>query len=152
MENASKALIIAGAILLAILIISLGIIVYRQAAGVIDSNSMDEVAVTTFNSKFTQYEGDNVRGANVNALINTIIQNNLSNSDDTSKQVKLAGTGLSSTSTPPTWSGTAPTSTGAVIKSIEQSGSALTGRSYEVSATPDPQSGYITTVTIKPAS
>ena len=31
MENASKALIIAGAILLAILIISLGLIVYNQA-------------------------------------------------------------------------------------------------------------------------
>ncbi len=32
MENASKALIIAGAILLAILIIGLGIFIYRQAA------------------------------------------------------------------------------------------------------------------------
>ena len=32
MENASKALIIAGAILISILIISLGVIIYQQAA------------------------------------------------------------------------------------------------------------------------
>ena len=34
MENASKALIIAGAILLAILIISLGIMIYQQASSI----------------------------------------------------------------------------------------------------------------------
>ncbi len=150
MENASKALIIAGAILLAILIISLGIMVYRQASGVVDSNAMDEVAVSSFNEKFQQYVGDNVRGANVNALINTIIQNNLSNSDDTSKQVKLVGSGLSISGTNANWSTKVPT--GTAITSTSDSGSALTGRSYEVTTTPDPQSGYITTVTIKPAS
>ena len=150
MENASKALIIAGAILLAILIISLGIMVYRQASGVVDSNAMDEVAVSSFNEKFQQYVGKNVRGANVNALISSIIQNNLSNSDDTSKQVKLVGSGLTITGNNPNWSTKLPT--GTAITSTSESGSALTGRSYEVSATPDEKSGYITTVTIKPAS
>ena len=57
MENASKALIIAGAILLAILIISLGIMIYQQASGVVNNNSMTEVDVSTFNSKFEQYLG-----------------------------------------------------------------------------------------------
>lgn len=90
MENASKALIIAGAILLAILIISLGIMIYNQAAGVTNNNSMTEVEVTTFNSKFEQYLGSNVRGAQVNALINTINTNNMSQDDD-SKKVKLDG-------------------------------------------------------------
>ena len=75
MENASKALIIAGAILLAILIISLGIMIYQQASGVVNNNSMTEVDVSTFNSKFEQYLGANVRGAQVNALINTINTN-----------------------------------------------------------------------------
>ena len=89
MENASKALIIAGAILLAILIISLGIKIYNQASGVVDSNAMDEVAVTSFNEKFKQYEGNNIRGANVKALVNAIVQNNLSNQGDTSKQITL---------------------------------------------------------------
>ena len=142
MENASKALIIAGAILLAILIISLGIMIYNQASGVVDSNAMDEVSVTSFNQKFRQYEGNNVRGSNVNALIDTIIQNNLSNQGDTSKQIKINNTGA-------TWNGqqkyntsTAPTS---------KVGSAQTGKSYKVVCTADTQSGYITTVTITDA-
>ena len=90
MENASKALIIAGAILLAILIISLGIMIYQQASGVVNNNSMTEVDVSTFNSKFEQYLGSNVRGAQVNALINTVNTNNMSQ-DDTSKKVTITG-------------------------------------------------------------
>ncbi len=143
MENASKALIIAGAILLAILIISLGIMIYRQASGVVDSNAMDEVAVSTFNEKFQQYAGENIRGANVNALINSIVQNNLSNSGDESKQVHLTVTATN-------WNGTKPSD--AIVTSNTASGSAQTGRSYEITTTPDPQSGYITTITIKDAS
>ena len=53
MENASKALIIAGAILLAILIISLGILIYNQASGVVNNNAMSEVETQNFNQKFT---------------------------------------------------------------------------------------------------
>ncbi len=92
MENASKALIIAGAILLAILIISLGIMIYNQASGVVNNNSMTEVEVTTFNQKFEQYLGDKVRGANVKSLINAVNTNNMS-TDDASKQVTLVGGG-----------------------------------------------------------
>ena len=55
MENASKALIIAGAILLAILLISLGIMIYTQASGVVNNNAMSEVEISSFNKKFTQY-------------------------------------------------------------------------------------------------
>jgi hypothetical protein len=90
MENASKALIIAGAILLSILLISLGIMVFRQASGVLDSGAMDEVEVTTFNSKFEQYFGDNVRGANVKALM-TAVNNNNASQADASKQIKFTG-------------------------------------------------------------
>ena len=131
MENASKALIIAGAILLAILIITLGIMVYRQAAGVVDSNAMDEVAVSSFNEKFTQYEGENVRGANVKALISSIAQNNLSNSDDTSKQITLNFNNSDK--------GRITSTSGITV---------LTGKSYSVKTTPDSNSGYITTVTV----
>ena len=144
MENASKALIIAGAILLAILIITLGIMVYRQAAGVVDSNAMDEVAVSSFNEKFQQYVGENVRGAKVNALLSSVVQNNLSNSDDESKQVKVK---VDATN----WNGTKPSGS-AVVTSTTQCGSAQTGRSYAITTTPDPQSGYITLITIDDAS
>ena len=148
MENASKALIIAGAILLAILIISLGIMIYNQAAGVVDSNAMDEAAVTSFNQRFRQYEGDNIRGANVNAMIDTIIQNNLSNSDDPSKQIKIDNSGAAwnnpASGTPYGGAtGNPPTST---------YGSAQTGKSYSVHFEADEKSGYFTLVTIKNAT
>ena len=61
MENASKALIIAGAILLAILIIGLGVYIYRQAAGVIDTGTMDQLVVSQFNAQFEPYLGSNVK-------------------------------------------------------------------------------------------
>lgn len=92
MENASKALIIAGAILISILIISLGVIIYQQAAGVINNNAMSEVEVTQFNEPFLSYTGSNVRGANVNALLNKIQSNNSTYADDDSKRIEVTGT------------------------------------------------------------
>ena len=89
MENASKALIIAGAILLAILIIALGIMIYNQASGVVNTDAMTEVEISTFNNKFTQYLGDNVRGAQVKALVQAVDQNNRANADDDSRQIQL---------------------------------------------------------------
>ena len=94
MENASKALIIAGAILLAILIISLGILIYNQAAGIANGNAMSEVEITQFNTQFTQYEGRQ-SGTTVRSLLQKVISNNL-NADDASKKVivyKGSGTG-----------------------------------------------------------
>ena len=91
MENASKALIIAGAILLSILIISLGIMIFGQASGVVDNNSMTELEITTFNEKFTQYFGPRVRGANVKVLIDAVNANNIANAGDESKKIKLYG-------------------------------------------------------------
>ena len=85
MENASKALIIAGAILLAILIISLGILIYNQAAGIANGNAMSEVEITQFNTQFTQYEGRQ-SGTTVRSLLQKVISNNL-NADDSSKKV-----------------------------------------------------------------
>lgn len=146
MENASKALIIAGAILLAILIISLGIMIYNQASGVMDSGAMDEVAVTTFNEKFMQYTGDKIRGAQVNALIDAVRQNNISNSDDSSKQITIKGDSLSDTN----WSGTAPSSTGIKVDGTTngQIGKALTGKTYAVTYSNN-SNGYISEITIK---
>ena len=49
MENASKALIIAGAILLAILIIGLGMFIYNQAADTLDGAQLDGQKVDSYN-------------------------------------------------------------------------------------------------------
>lgn len=76
MENASKALIIAGAILLSILIISLGLMVYNQAKETIGSVNLSQQEIEAFNAKFTSYEGTKVSGAKVNSLIQTVISSN----------------------------------------------------------------------------
>ena len=57
MENASKALIIAGAILLAILLISLGIMIFNQAQDTVNNSGMSQAEITAFNNKFLKYEG-----------------------------------------------------------------------------------------------
>ena len=89
MENASKALIIAGAILLAILLISLGIIVYRQASSAVDGNPMDQFEIAKFNEQFTRYQGTQ-RGATIRSLYQDVLSNNVSQ-DDTARQVEIAG-------------------------------------------------------------
>lgn len=72
MENASKALIIAGAILLAILLISLGILIFNQAQDTVNNSGMSEAEISTFNNKFLKYEGDQ-KGSVVKSLINEAI-------------------------------------------------------------------------------
>ena len=76
MENASKALIIAGAILLAILLISLGIIIFNQAQDTIGHVNLSEQEIAAFNNKFAPYEGTSIRGPQVNALIQAVVASN----------------------------------------------------------------------------
>ena len=76
MENASKALIIAGAILLEILIIGLGIFIYRQAANTVSDTGMDQLSIQQFNGQFENYIKTNVSASNVRALLDTVSSNN----------------------------------------------------------------------------
>ena len=76
MENASKALIIAGAILLAILIISLGIVVYNQASDTLKKINIDQQEIEAFNNKFVSYQGQKVSGSQVNALRQLVVSVN----------------------------------------------------------------------------
>ncbi len=82
MENASKALIIAGAILIAILLIGIGMFLYQAAQQPISEagSQMDEQAIRMFNSKFENYDGKQ-RGTSVKALISTVITSNSQDSD-----------------------------------------------------------------------
>ena len=92
MENASKALIMAGAILIAIMIISLGILVFsRMSSSAKNAANMDEHEITNFNSKLTPYIGQNVNGSQVNALIQLVISidNSAVSANDTTKTVSI---------------------------------------------------------------
>ena len=97
MENASKALIIAGAILLSILLISLGILIFSQAQDTIGSINMNEQEVMAFNNKFTPYEGESIRGSQVNALAQAVITNNqsaLDKGETATKGITMEGEGI----------------------------------------------------------
>ena len=72
MENASKALIIAGAILLSILLISLGIMVYNNAKGTVSDANLDAETTQAFNTKITQYCGTDKTGTTMNSLVDAI--------------------------------------------------------------------------------
>lgn len=81
MENASKALIIAGAILLAILLISLGIMIFSQAQDTVNNSGMSKAEIESFNAQFLKYEGTR-KGSVVKTMVNEVIA---SNSDDNHK-------------------------------------------------------------------
>lgn len=92
MENASKALIIAGAILLAILIISLGIMIYSRAQDTINNSGMSQTEVQAFNEKFVKYSGDQ-RGSSIRSLVQEVIASNGdSENQDASRQIAVDGT------------------------------------------------------------
>ena len=76
MENASKALIIAGAILVSILIVGLGVIIYNNVSGIASGTNLDSQEITAHNSPFEGYFGDYVSGSNVRALITQVQANN----------------------------------------------------------------------------
>lgn len=76
MENASKALIIAGAILLSILLISLGILIFNQAQDTVNNSGMSQAEITAFNNQFLKYEGNGKKGSVVKSLINEVIASN----------------------------------------------------------------------------
>lgn len=75
MENASKALIIAGAILLSILLISLGIMIFNQAQDTLQNSGMSQAEVNAFNNQFLKYEGTK-KGSMVKSLIQEVNTNN----------------------------------------------------------------------------
>ena len=97
MENATKALLIAAAVLVAILIISLGLVVFNMASETVkNSANLSAQEIQSFNEQFTQYQGDNVRGSNVNALLKTALNNNITKKQESKTammvEVKLGNT------------------------------------------------------------
>ena len=86
MENASKALIIAGAILLSILIIALGVFIFNQAKGAMGNTGLDDQKASANNQKFEAYEGSAVKGSQVKALLDIVRTNNNSVTNDNDYQ------------------------------------------------------------------
>lgn len=91
MENATKALLIAAAVLVAILIISLGLVVYNNSASTVQQANLSSQEIQAQNEKFTRYNGTNKRGSEVNALLQTVLNYNLNTTDEGNK-VTVTGT------------------------------------------------------------
>lgn len=74
MENATKALIIAGAILVSILLVTMGITLLSGANGLSDSNknTMNELDVRQFNGRLSGGIGDSVIGSDVITMLETV--------------------------------------------------------------------------------
>lgn len=93
MENASKALIIAGAILLAILIISLGIMILGKAQDTINGSGMTQAEVQAFNEKFTKYGGEQ-RGSSIRSLVQEVVSSDGADengTDNLNRRVSISG-------------------------------------------------------------
>ncbi len=76
MENASKALIIAGAILLSILIVSIGMVVFRNAREAMGGSNLSSEQIEAFNGKFTSWIGDSMSSSDVYNLISAVQTSN----------------------------------------------------------------------------
>ena len=130
MENASKALIIAGAILLAILIIGLGMLVFNNVQKNMNTREVDELAVQTYNSPYTAYFGNNRTAADVKTLLDKITTHN-NTEKDTSLHIYITTTGFSTNYT--------YKKTNSVITTVK--GLVQAGKTYTIKESPSTKSG-----------
>lgn len=90
MENATKALIIAGAILVSILLVTMGITLLSGTNGLTDSNAskMSQLEVEEFNGQIETGLGPNVRGSNVETMLKNV-QAKFRDNEDLKESLKI---------------------------------------------------------------
>lgn len=81
MDNAAKALVIAGGILLAIIIISLGVYIWQLSGNFLNQGEIEkeQEKIKAFNQEYESYQRQNIRGTDVVTIINKIRNNNYKN-------------------------------------------------------------------------
>lgn len=92
MENSTKALLIAGAILLCVLIIAVGMFIFNSSSGTTTDamTSMSTQEIDTFNKQFDIYEGLQT-GVQIKNLIGVLLGNANTNRDE---PTKIPGVGI----------------------------------------------------------
>ena len=143
MENASKALIIAGAILLSILLISLGIMVYNNAKDTASKGNLNDTEVQGFNSKFTPFIGTNISANQLNSLLSAVQASNLSEKNSGSGRyigVEVTGTVTGATSSAKKTYGSLTEGTYAAITSLD---TYIASKTYKAVATYSDKTGLI---------
>lgn len=133
MENATKALLIAAAVLVAILIISLGLVVYNMASEAMEGADLSAAEVEAFNDQFDKYNGQK-RGSEVNAMLKTVVNSNLSeNAKGSGRIVQVTGSATVTTQT-------------TTIPSVS------TAQMYTVTVTHGGAGGLVNTIVITPVN
>ena len=103
MENATKALLIAGGVLIAIIIITMFIMMFNRLSNL--QNEQEEQQkieqLADFNAQFEAYNKKAMYGTDVITLINKVVENNKIYSGNTDYQITITlnGTVMTSSST-----------------------------------------------------
>lgn len=142
MENASKALIIAGAILLSILIIGIGVYIYNGAAGTIKKANLNSQEIQQYNAEFLAYEGEHISGSQAMALCDIVKQHDLANLKDPSKQIQVVDTTANEIVNASTFSDSQAATATNVKKKLRS------GYTYTITFGYDSETGYVTQVGI----
>lgn len=149
MENASKALIIAGAILLSIAIIGVGMYVFQNVQETIqDGADISARQIRTYNQEFTMYAGRQ-SGSQVRSLLDVISTHNRTQGQDDPSRVINVVEGQATDPTPAPTAEDASTTANSAINTLK--GTILSGRTYTVTFGYDADSGLLTQVGVQAA-
>ena len=100
MENASKALIIAGGVLIALIIITMFLIMYNRISNIQkeqeEQTKIEQLA--TFNAEYEAYDKKLMYGVDVITLINKVVENNKKYEGNADYQITLTLDGTIMTS------------------------------------------------------
>lgn len=96
MENASKALLIAGAILICILLIAIGMYIYNSAQGTIQTaaGQMGQQDKEMYNSMIRKYLGNSKKGSDVKQMIEDVISQNSQYVNESGKFISIHASGI----------------------------------------------------------
>lgn len=96
MENASKALLIAGAILICILLIAIGMYIYQSAQSTINTAAaqMGQKDKEMYNATISRYIGTSKKGSDVKQMINEVISQNNQYVNESGKFISVLNNGV----------------------------------------------------------
>ena len=98
MDNASKALIMAGAILIAVALVGVGVYMFQSASGTVNQGDeiIDASRIETINAGIEQFEGK-IRGSELKTLIRRV--NSYNENDIFPEPLELTGNGVKESTT-----------------------------------------------------
>jgi len=157
MDNASKALVMAGAILIAVMLISLGVLLYNRATDVATSSldSVNAVKNNADNQMYAQYLGAGKSKSQACSLLDLVMANN-SNSENlilittSGSYIPREASGATAT-TATAWANATATSTVADLRGYRNTADQTVNTLFTISVADYYQDGHIKTINIAAA-